>query len=202
MYAIKETTIGKAWISLVKLVQDEGVQLADEGMEITDVMVQFEHDTSQTDLILEEFADQQMIENMGFVFFGRGADRLGHSYKDLMTGPLGENDFSDIIALLKEKSVCKRATMTFKPRGTGKVPCLNVVNFIVRNDQVQVSYFARGQDAYKKFFADAVAVAEMQRLVANELSISVGTITGFIASAHNYFEDAPQYEALLEVNKL
>lgn len=201
MYSIKESTIGKAWISLVKLVQDEGVQLAEEGMEITDVMVQFEHYTSQIDSILEEFADQKMIENMGFVFFGRGEDCLGHSYKDLMMGPLGENDYSDVIALLKEKSACKRATITFKPKGTGKVPCINVVNFIVRNDQVQVSYFARGQDAYKKFFADAVAVAEMQRLVAKELCLPVGTITGFIASAHNYFEDEPQYQVLLEANK-
>ncbi|MEM7874757.1 hypothetical protein Q4R10_20425 [Morganella morganii] len=202
MYSIKESTIGKAWVSLVKLVQDEGIQLVGEGMEITNVVVQFEHDTSQKDSILEQFADRKMIENMGFVFFGRGEDRLGHSYKDLMIGPLGRNDFSDVIALLKEKSVCKRATITFKPKGTGKVPCLNVINFIVRNDQVQVSYFARGQDAYKKFFADAVAVAEMQGLVAKELSLPVGTITGFIASAHNYFEDAPQYEALLEKNKL
>ncbi|MCG3759058.1 hypothetical protein FJD32_017245 [Shewanella sp. LC6] len=201
MYSIKESTIGKAWISLVKLVQDEGTPLANEGMEITNVVVQFEHDTNQIDSILEEFADQKMIENMGFVFFGRGEDRLGHSYKDLIMGPLGENDFSDVIALLKEKNVCKRATITFKPKGTGKVPCLNVVNFIVRNDQVQVSYFARGQDAYKKFFADAVAVAEMQGLVAKELCLPVGTITGFIASAHNYFEDAPQYEALLQENK-
>ncbi|KJF78581.1 hypothetical protein UA45_05000 [Morganella morganii] len=202
MYSIKESTIGKAWVSLVKLVQDEGIQLVGEGMEITNVVVQFEHDTSQKDSILEQFADRKMIESMGFVFFGRGEDRLGHSYKDLMIGPLGRNDFSDVIALLKEKSVCKRATITFKPKGTGKVPCLNVINFIVRNDQVQVSYFARGQDAYKKFFADAVAVAEMQGLVAKELSLPVGTITGFIASAHNYFEDAPQYEALLEKNKL
>ncbi|MFH0287178.1 hypothetical protein ACGRSR_05945 [Vibrio owensii] len=201
MYSIKEDSIGKAWASLVNMVQTEGVQLADEGMEITNVTIQFKHDANKPDPILEEFADKQMIQNMEFVFFGRGEDRLGHSYKDLMKGPLAENDFSDVVALLKEKNICKRATVTFCPKGTGKVPCLNTVNFLIRNTKLQVNYFARGQDAYKKFFADALAVSEMQALVAKAVGLPVGTITGFIASAHNYFEDATQYDALIEATK-
>ncbi|WP_320151464.1 thymidylate synthase [uncultured Tolumonas sp.] len=201
MYSIKETSIGKAWVALVNLVQTEGTQLADEGMEITNVTVQFDHDSNQPDQILEEFADKDMIQNMQFVFFGRGEDRLGHSYKDLMMGPLGENDFSDVVALLKNKEECKRATVTFCHKGEGKVPCINVVNFLSRNEELQVSYFARGQDAYKKFFADAVAVAEMQALVAKEVGLQVGTITGFIASAHNYFDDAEKYNVLIDVSE-
>ena len=201
MHCIIEKSIGRAWAALVDLVQTEGTQLADEGMEITNVTIQFDHNPNIPDQILEDFGDKHMIQNMQFVFFGRGEDRLGHSYKDLMMGPLGENDLSDVVTLLKNKEECKRATVTFCHRGEGKVPCINVVNFLSRNDKLQVSYFARGQDAYKKFFADAVAVAEMQALVAKEVGLQVGTITGFVASAHNYFSDAEKYNELINVSK-
>jgi thymidylate synthase len=198
MYQIIEESIGKAWISLINLVECEGTELTNEGKELLNVALQFKHTQGELDWILEEYADQEMIDNMGFVFFGRGEDKLGHSYKDLMVGPLGRNDFSDVVELLRTKQECKRATMTFKPKGTGKVPCINVVNFLIRNDAVEVNYFARGQDAYKKFFADAVAIAEMQNLVSEQLGVSNGTITGFIASAHNYYADSEKYNTLIK----
>lgn len=197
MYTITEKSIGEAWKALVKLVEKSGIDLADEGKEILNVSVQFRHRSSEKDIILDKFADKKMIKNMEFVFFNRGENVLGHSYADLMMGPLRRNDYTDIVELLREKSVCKRATLTFAPGNNGKVPCINVINFLLRNNELQMSYFARGQDAYKKFFADAVIIAEIQKNIANELSCALGTITGFIASAHNYYEDQEKINILI-----
>ena len=50
-------------------------------------------------------------------------------------------------------------------------------------------YFARGQDAFKKFYADALCLAEMARRVADGLDLPAGTVSGFIGSSHVYQED-------------
>ena len=198
MYNISENTIGKAWVELVKLVEQEGMPLASEGKEVTDIRVTFQNDDH--DPVLDRFADQEMLESMKSVFFGQGENKLGHSYKELTRGPLGRNDLTDIVELLKEKDVCKRATLTLCGNGTGKVPCINVINFLIREDKLDVYYFSRGQDAYKKFYADANCIASMQNFVAEEMGTKVGSITGYIASAHSYFEDQPAIDHFLENN--
>lgn len=187
MYNISEKSIGSAWFELVKLVENHGTNLADEGKEITDIRISFQ--SAEQDPIIESFANQDMLESMKSVFFGQGENKLGHNYKDLTRGPLGKNDLTDVIELLQEKEQCKRATLTLCGNGSGKVPCINVINFLIRDNQLDVYYFSRGQDTFKKFYADANCISSMQNFVAKSMSVTCGTITGYIASAHSYFED-------------
>ena len=66
---IKKDTLGQTWKELVKLTKNKGIQLADEGLEILDIKVNFKHSFNEKDLILEKYADKMMIENMQKVFF-------------------------------------------------------------------------------------------------------------------------------------
>jgi thymidylate synthase len=52
-----------------------------------------------------------------------------------------------------------------------------------------VTYFARGQDVFRKFYADAVCIFDMARRVADALGIPVERVTGVISSAHVYLAD-------------
>ncbi len=138
-----------------------------------------------------------MIDEMNRVFFADGANALGHSYANLMRGPDGRNDFQDVISLLRAEPASKRAVVTLCGPGGGKVPCINVVQFLVRSGAVQTIYFARGQDAFKKFYADALCLAKMARRVAANLDLPSGTVSGFIASSHVYHADRPAIDDFL-----
>jgi thymidylate synthase len=87
--------------------------------------------------------------------------------------------------------------VTLCGRGDGKVPCINVIQFLVRAGVLRTIYFARGQDAYKKFYADALCLANLARRVAERLDLPAGIVSGFIGSSHIYHEDRPAIDVFL-----
>jgi thymidylate synthase len=139
-----------------------------------------------------------MMTEMNKVFFSDEANSLGHNYSDLMRGPGGRNDLEDVIALLHASPSSKRAVVTLCGHGAGKVPCLNVIQFLVRGGALRTIYFARGQDVFKKFYADALCVVKMAQRVAEGLSLPAETVSGFIGSSHVYHEDRPAIDDFLE----
>jgi len=193
-------TLGQAWINLVRLTLEAGTTMGTEGFECLAVEVAFPAEIGD-DRILNRFADAQMIANMEQVFFGEGTNPLGHSYAGLIRGPGGRNDLQDIVALLREEPWSKRAVLTLSGTGNGKVPCINVIQFLIRDGALQLIYFARGQDAFRKFYADALCLASMARKVASSLQIPAGTVTGFIGSCHVYNEDLPSIRLMLKATK-
>jgi thymidylate synthase len=132
------------------------------------------------------------------VFFGRNPTVFGHSYAGLMRGPGGRNDLLDIIDLLKKEPWSKRATLTLCGEANSKVPCINVVQFLVRENAVQAFYFARGQDIFRKFYADGHCIGCLAQKVAQGLGIKAGLVTGFIGSSHIYHSDMTAIRRVLE----
>jgi thymidylate synthase len=183
-------SLGETWLQLVQRTVQAGVPLKGEGIELLEAKVVFAAN-SESDPLISRFGDPRMIAEMDKVFFAEGANALGHSYADLMRGPDGKHDLTDIISLLRAEPATKRAVLTFCGKGNGKVPCINLIEFLIRDSALRTIYFARGQDAYKKFYADALCIAKMARRIAEAVGVPPGFITGFIASSHIYHEDRP-----------
>ena len=190
-------SIGQTWFHLVGQTAQNGKPLNTEGLELTEVRVSFPA-RDQDDELIREFGDAHMVAEMQKVFFADQSNSLGHSYAKLMRGPFGKHDFQDVISLLKTEPDSKRAVVTFCGEGNGKVPCINVVQFLIREGAVRAIYFARGQDAYKKFYADALCIAMMARCVAEGLGLEAGTVSGFIGSSHIYHQDRKAIDDFLE----
>ena len=129
MNILKAKTIGEGWRDLVSLTIQDGKRLAEEGLEILDVNIKFNHDFDTKDTILKKYADENMIRNMQKVFFSNEKNDLGHSYFDNICSPYRNDYFTDIVKVLEEKRNSKRATLTLNSSGSGKVPCINVINF-------------------------------------------------------------------------
>jgi thymidylate synthase len=197
MNELRSGSVGQAWIDLVETTLRRGVPLSDEGLELIEARVTFPA-CAQEDELIRQFGDTRMIAEMEKVFFADQASALGHSYAKLMHGPDGRHDLQDVISLLRAEPSSKRAVVTFCGAGNGKVPCINVVQFLVRDGVLRTIYFARGQDAFKKFYADAHCLAMMARRVAEGLGLVADTVSGFIGSSHIYHQDRPPIDDLLE----
>jgi thymidylate synthase len=177
-----------------------GVPLGDEGCEILGVTVSFPAQC-EPDPIIERFGDAQMVAEMAKVFFSESANALGHNYAHLLHGPGGRHDFQDVISLLQEQPTSKRAVVMLCGEANFKVPCISAVQFLVRDRAVQTMYFARGQDAFKKFYADGLCLVRMTQKVACGLGLPAGWVTGFIGSSHVYYQDRSAIEHLLSATK-
>jgi hypothetical protein len=185
---LKCASLGQTWLSLVALTLHNGTPLGDEGLEVLAITTGFPAD-SGVDAILARFGDTRMIAEMTTVFFSDAPNSLGHSYAGLMRGPEGRQDLEDVINLLRAQPLTKRAVVTLCGLGNGKVPCVNTVQFLIRESALHAIYFARGQDAFKKFYADGLCLAKMAQTVARKLELPTGWVTGFIGSSHIYHCD-------------
>lgn len=191
------TCLGQTWIRLLAHVVTKGTPMSQEGRECLGIEVSF-NATDLKDPILEKFGDQQMISNMEKVFFSDAPTTLGHSYASLMRGPGGRNDLQDIISLLQGEPWSKRATLVLCGSPNGKVPCINVVQFLVRDHALQTFYFARGQDIFRKFYADGFCIGAMARTVARGVGVAPGIVRGYIGSGHIYHADMTAIQQVLE----
>jgi hypothetical protein len=189
-------SLGETWIHLVQMTVQTGTSVNGEGLELIEVQVAFPAE-AQADELIRQFGDSRMIAEMEGVFFAGRANALGHSYASLMRGPGGRHDLQDVITLLRAEPASKRAVVTLCGLGDGKVPCVNVIQFLIRAGALRTIYFARGQDAFKKFYADALCLAKMARLVAAGLGLPADTVSGFIGSSHVYHEDRPAIDDFL-----
>lgn len=197
MNHLESGTLGEAWLQLVEQTLASGTRMAEEGRELLGVKVSFPA-PGDVDPVLARFGDGRMIEQMEKVFFQEGPNSLGHSYAHLMRGPGNRHDLEDVVALLRAEPATKRAVVTLCGPGTGAVPCLNVIQFLVRDGTLRTFYFARGQDVFRKFYADALCVGKMACKVAAALGIPTGDVTGFIGSCHVYDRDSNAIHDLLQ----
>jgi len=196
MNDLKFGSLGETWINLVNLTVQAGVRLDGGGCELLGVKAAFPA-AADGDPLIGRFGDRQMIAEMKKVFFADTPNALGHNYAGLMRGPGGRRDLQDVISLLRTHPASKRAVVTLCGGTDGKVPCINVIQFLVREGLVQTMYFARGQDAFKKFYADGLCIATLARSVADGLELPAGGVAGFIASSHIYPEDLPAIQKML-----
>jgi thymidylate synthase len=196
MQCFEYETLGETWINLVRATLECGVDVNGEGPELIGVQVSFPA-SDQTDPLVTQCGDNQLVAEMEKVFFSDAPNSLGHSYSRLMSGPAGRRDLQDIVDLLRARPASKRAVVTICGPGDGNVPCVNAVQFLCRRERLQIVYFARGQDAFRKFYADGLCVAKMARRVASALNLPVGTVEGFIGSSHLYNRDRPAIDRFL-----
>jgi Thymidylate synthase len=188
MKRLKFDTLGETWINLVQVTLQAGLSADSDCYELLGVQVSFPA-ADQSDAVVARFGDRRLVAEMEKVFFSDAPNSLGHSYASLMSGPAGRRDLEDVIELLHASPASKRAVVTLCGTGNGKVPCVNVVQFLNRKGLLQTMYFARGQDAFRKFYADGLCVAQMARRVASALDLAAGNVEGFIGSSHVYPDD-------------
>jgi thymidylate synthase len=102
-----------------------------------------------------------------------------------------------VVELLGKDPASKRALVALTGHGDGRVPCINAIHFLRREDGLTATYFARGQDIFRKFYADGVCLYELAGRVASKLAVPLAAVFGLIGSAHVYLADLAEIRAVL-----
>ena len=101
------------------------------------------------------------------------------------------NQLSRVIKLLKAHKSTRQASISIYD---GKeiesyindTPCTYAVNFTILNNKLNMSVMMRSNDIWYGFCNDQYCFSMLQKLVADELSIEVGTYFHFVNNLHIY----------------
>jgi thymidylate synthase len=188
--------LGEAWINLNTQILQNGELINDELYELRHINFSIS-EIDENDRIINKYANQENISNMIKVFSSNEKNIFGHSYKDSFSGPMLRKDFSDVIEVLKSDKDSKKGAVVLVGSGN-KVPCIQSIHFLIRNNKLETSYFARAQDAYVKLYADIIAIFRFSGFIAGALCLETGHLHASIVSLHIYKKDIPYAKKLFD----
>lgn len=98
-----------------------------------------------------------------------------------------------IIEELKRNPSSRRAVMTIRDKDadmwSDDPACLQHIQYFIRNGKLECKVLFRSNDACKAAFMNAFALIMLQKMIADELGVAVGTYTQRANSFHCYEKD-------------
>lgn len=113
------------------------------------------------------------------------------------------NQIKYIIDKLKSQRTSRRAiAVTWIPpidEDRVDVPCLQLVQFLIRNNKLEMFVVFRSEDMLSGFGQNVYGLTALQKYIADELGIQVGAYHHYVISAHLYHvRDAHELERFPE----
>lgn len=118
--------------------------------------------------------------------------RFSYTYSERMGG-------EHILKIIQEIKVHPHSRQLFLPvwdrgidekrRGVKRVPCSLGYWFVMRDDQIHITYMMRSCDIMTHYPNDIAMAAIMQDFVADSTGYDIGTFTHFVGSLHAYRKD-------------
>lgn len=190
MREIYGCTVGEVWIKYLRNVIENGDYYHDEGeriLELSDIVLTVEND-EENDWILQKYADQHLKElYLKKMQTKEIVKELNASYGQRIYDQLGINQYEWCLQRLRKKPESKAATMALLlPDDPGpRIPCLDVVDFKLRNGKLQTKTFFRSQNAMNAY-GNLCALFWLSNCMAEDLSVERGKLTCFISNGHIY----------------
>ncbi|MBA4500861.1 thymidylate synthase [Marinobacterium marinum] len=202
MFTVTAHTLGECWQKCIETVLAEGVRHYDEDVAIYEVLglcVEIERPSSE-DLFIESVGDHQVINKM-LEKFSKGVvmnDRP-FTYGQLIYDMNGVDQFEWMLKRLRDKPETKSATISLVTPGLDdlNLPCLSTLDAKIRNGELHLQFFFRSQNIFGRQYANFLALATLFESLADRAGASVGSMSGYIASAHIYEYDIADARKLI-----
>lgn len=127
-------------------------------------------------------------------------DGFIYTYSERLQNYQGRNQLIDIVNRLKQDNGSNRAVaITFNPfldNERDDIPCLQLIQALVRNDKLILSVYFRSNDLYGAFPSNMMFLTYLGMKIANELDVKFDYIDYHCSSLHIYETD---YEQALKV---
>ena len=127
-------------------------------------------------------------------------DGFIYTYSERLQNYQGRNQLIDIINRLKQDMGSNRAiAVTYNPfvdNERDDIPCLQLIQALVRDDKLILSVYFRSNDLYGAFPSNMMFLTYLGMKIANELDVKFDYIDYHCSSLHVYETD---YEQALKV---
>lgn len=113
------------------------------------------------------------------------------------------NQYSNVVDLLKRKPHSRRAVIQlFEANDLSEyhedVPCTCSLQFMIRNQQLNLHVSMRSNDAYFGLAHDVFCLTMLQEIMARDLSVELGRYVHVAGSLHLYKDKVPEVRQYLE----
>lgn len=202
---IDADTIGSAWLAVAGAILDAGTESSYDGaaiLEIERVTLSVGAPAS-ADPIVAELGDPERLAWMHANFSDRApVAELGQarSYAsrlyDYSAG--GRDQVQWVIDRLTADPMSRSAAITtFEPLlDVSYIPCVSLLDFWIRDEQLQAVVYAHSIDFGTKGYGNLVELGGLMERIASPLDVGVGRLDFVVKSAHIY---APDIAAMREV---
>jgi thymidylate synthase len=192
---IAAMTLGEAWMAIAAAILEGGAAGSWEGLPIVEVFRATidVYSPRVDDPIIAEHGDPERLAWMhtNFTDHTRVAE-LGDSdsYATRLYdyAHTGHDQIRWVIDRLTANPSTRDATVTtLQPlTDTAYIPCVSLLDFWLVKGELQLAVYAHAIDFGTKGYANLVELASLQRRVAGDLGVGVGTLTMTVKSAHIY----------------
>lgn len=201
MNKVHTETIGECWTNSIKLIMNNGNEYFDEDVKIKEILgLSIQIDNPQmNDNIINEFGDSIVI-NRTLEKFSKGvvmSDRP-FTYGQRIYDKEGIDQFEWLVDRLKVKKESKSSTISLLTTGSksANLPCLTTIDAKIRENKLVLQFFFRSQNIFGRQYANLLALVKLQKNLAHRCSVEIGSIQGYVASAHIYEYD---YKEALDI---
>lgn len=200
--AIRTKTIGECWIESINHVLSHGQPCHDGEVDLHEVLgltVEISA-PSVSDPLLSAHGDPTVLART-LAKFARDAcmpDRP-FTYGQRIFDMAGVNQFEWMVERLQRKPETKSATINLLIPGSSaaSLPCLTTIDAKIRRGRLDLQFFFRSQNIFGRQYANLAALAQLQSDLAQRCNAVIGTLRGYVASAHIYAFDTDEARQLL-----
>ena len=200
-------TIGECWLNSIKTIMKNGDEHYDEDVRLREILgltVEIKYPKFE-DEIIEKYGDRIVTERT-LAKFAKGAymsDRP-FTYGARIYDNEGVDQFEWMVKRLLAKKETKSATFCLLTPGSeaANLPCLTTVDAKIRNNKLELQFFFRSQNIFGRQYANLLALVKLQLDIAKRCAVEIGSLKGYVASAHIYEYDFSQAELIISGKKV
>lgn len=192
---IEAATVGEAWLAVAERILDQGTASHYDGLPILEIDQVALHiaQPSSKDPIVDRLGDPERLAWMhaNFTAHARVAalgDARSYAARLYDYAGSGRDQIRWVVERLRADPASRSATITtFEPLlDTTYIPCVSLLDFWIRDEQVELVVYAHSIDFGAKGYGNLVELAFLQEHVASELGRPRGRLVFLVKSAHIY----------------
>ena len=203
---IKAYSIGEAWLLALKTVMADGIEIEDDKgpiLETVPLFIEIIHPLLP-DKIIDVYGDKEHLNFLSKNFECLSPiEEWGYSYAQRLYSFNNTNQVQEVIDKLNKNPFSKSATISLLINDEDKrhKPCLNTLDFKIRNETLIINAMFRSQDIGKKMYGDALELLKLGKNMIQKIRANKITLIHAISSAHIYKSDLEMIQSIINSTK-
>jgi thymidylate synthase len=188
----KGNSLEDIWVKILEQVWKQGAEIQDADIEMLEIQ---NLDFSYINPFLidvkkyKKYVPGNFIENIAKIYEENSEGWEGKNYSKYIYDAHGVDQIKKVISILKKEKLSKSAMVFLSDGTSNKSPCVVLLNFSIRNEQLNMNVVFKSSDLVKKFIPDMLALSTLHKKISNELNIARGQVSGLIFSAQLHDQD-------------